>query len=149
MDAALRSAARKRAEAELERQKKDRPRIEIGAAASEEDVRRFVQRIEEQANELEKLTEEYVEAAESETSWWLHALIRRLWIEACWIDRIGQFPDGRPMIEQSYWRLEMWGLILGGLARFVNKTEPDGDPDEALAALREQHALEYGLESEV
>ena len=145
MEAAVRFAARKRAEAELATQNEDRPRIEVGAAASEEDKRRFLQRIEEDAAKLAELTEHY--AAQGDAPWdaYLNVLVRRLWLEACWLDRTGQYPNGRPMIEQSYWRLEIWALVINGLARFAAGTDKDEGVEEQLEELRREHEEKYGL----
>ena len=49
--------------------------------------------------------------------------LRRFFTEARWMVFIKQFPDGRPMLEQTAWHLELWSIFVQAIeARMAGAT---------------------------
>lgn len=52
--------------------------------------------------------------------------LTRLWEEATWLQRTGQFPDGRPMCQQRQVRLGIWGVFMDAMLRRMYGEKPEG-----------------------
>lgn len=99
------------------------------AGASEQKRRRFFDALESgekrYAAELERAQEEL----KTDREGYFARFIERGFTEAWWIMRTGQFPDGRPMVEQSPVKLGMWAQLIDAIDAHTWGGATEGDPD--------------------
>jgi len=54
----------------------------------------------------------------------------KLWEEAQWIHTVQQFPDGRPMKEQSQHRRHVWLILISGINRRMWGNESESEEED-------------------
>lgn len=78
-------------------------------ASSKEDLRRFRERVERGQDEgRRQLALQSMLPRERRFA----ADLSRFFVQARWIMIVRQFPDGRPLLEQTEWHLAMWRIFI-------------------------------------
>lgn len=95
-------------------------RVRSAEPASEEDARRFWEALQATAEETRQALAAGpppMTAREAR----FQADLMRLWEEAVWIARTGQFPDGQPLRRQLRIFREAWAAFMGAIDRWQAK----------------------------
>jgi hypothetical protein len=80
----------------------------ITKTSTPEEAEAFRQRLAERQAQMEALEEAYIEESACALDTVIGEFLCKTYVEAQWITQVGAFPNGRPLNEQTSFRLYFW-----------------------------------------
>ena len=114
------------------------------APASEEEVRRFQEQLVANQRKVDAARRKAAERLTTPREHRFAQDIARMFREACWIERIGQFPNGGSLNEQRGEVLGMWEAFLAAID--MVRYGGEATPEQFLARLEAEDAKNAKLE---